>query len=100
MIVQFEPVTGPERDAVVKTFMQTLNKDTVRVEKVERVQNLSAWQSYAVKKATMLNRDGADKGARLEKTQRWTRPPPHFSCPSVLATWPAWKVAAARTTST
>lgn len=41
----------PERDAVVRAFTSTLaGPKTVKVVKVERIQNLSMWQSYVVKR--------------------------------------------------
>lgn len=43
------PVTSPEYHAVEGTFMQTLGGQNARVVKIERVQNLSLWQSYKLK---------------------------------------------------
>ena len=47
---------GPEKQAVVGAFSSTLPPG-VRVVGVERVQNVSMWQSYAVKRQTVLQRE-------------------------------------------
>ena len=50
---------GPEKAKVVATFMRTLTP-AFRVQSVERVQNVSMWQSYAVKRQTILLRESPD----------------------------------------
>ena len=60
---------GPEKDGVVKKFMASLSGWSVRVLSVERVQNMSMWQSFAVKRQTVLQREKDPKLAavRFEK---------------------------------
>jgi poly [ADP-ribose] polymerase 10/14/15 len=48
---------GPEKDMAVNWFMGTLGAN-VKVVKVERIQNVSLWQSFAVKRQTVLSREG------------------------------------------
>merc|ERR1711959_9175 len=45
------------RQKVVDAFMQTLNASKVQVVKVERIENMSLWQSFAVKRQTVLQRE-------------------------------------------
>jgi len=71
----------PEYSAVVQSFMSTLSRKKVKVIKVERIQNLSMYQSYVVKRSTICYReaghDNLDKGAqeraldRLERSWLW-----------------------------
>ena len=52
-------VVGKERDQVEAFFMTTLKThhrySSIKVKKVERVQNLQMWQSYAVKRNIIKN---------------------------------------------
>jgi len=57
---------SPERARVEAAFKATLNT-TVRVLGVDRVQNLAMWQSYAVKRQTILTRDNELPPASLER---------------------------------
>jgi hypothetical protein len=41
----------PERDAVVQSFLASASNRNVKVVKVERIQNLSMYQSYVVKRS-------------------------------------------------
>jgi len=50
---------GPEKKTVVEAFMRSL-KPNVKVAKVLRVQNLSLWQSFAVKRQTIVSRECTD----------------------------------------
>lgn len=67
----------PEYDAVVQSFMSTLNKNKVKVVKVERIQNLSMYQSYVVKRSTICYReaghDTSDKEAQRRALERFER---------------------------
>merc|ERR1712164_210130 len=48
---------GQEKRDVAANFMQTLNHTNVRIVSIERIQNVSMWQSYAVKRQTVLSRE-------------------------------------------
>merc|ERR1711988_1307707 len=48
-------------------FHLTMNRSTYEITKIERIQNLSLWQSFAVKRIQIINRDETDGGHRLEK---------------------------------
>ena len=64
---------GEEKAKVIEAFMATL-LPTIQVESVQRVQNMSMWQSYAVKRQTVLQREkdgAANQGAK--KTSRYER---------------------------
>jgi len=67
----------PEYDAVVKSFMSTLNRNTVKVVKVERIQNLAMYQSYIVKRSTICYRetgkDSNDEDALRKAIERFER---------------------------
>jgi poly [ADP-ribose] polymerase 10/14/15 len=69
MIVElFSLSDGEERDNVVNAFKASLTAiKTLKVVKVERVQNLSLWQSYAVKKQTIFSRESGSDKQRLER---------------------------------
>jgi poly [ADP-ribose] polymerase 10/14/15 len=54
---QLFDVAGAERQKVVDAFMQTLNASQVNVVKVERIENMTLWQSFAVKRQTVLQRE-------------------------------------------
>ena len=58
-------VHGEERDAVVRAFMKTLSP-VIQVVDVERVQNLSMWQSYAVKRTSILSREIDDTQTNIK----------------------------------
>merc|ERR1712196_535165 len=45
------------KQQVVSAFMKTLGHTNVRVESVERIQNMSMWQSFAVKRQSVLTRE-------------------------------------------
>jgi len=60
--------SGAERQQVVDKFMATLGAN-ITVDSVQRIQNMSMWQSYAVKRQTVLQREkdaAANKGAKSE----------------------------------
>ena len=48
---------GQEKSDVAANFMQTLNHTNVRIVSIERIQNVSMWQSYAVKRQTVVSRE-------------------------------------------
>jgi len=75
-----ELADGAERSEAVRCFRATL-PPSVRVHSVARVQNLPMWQSYAVKRQTILMREpglGAAAAARFE------RPSLFHGCPHDL----------------
>jgi len=47
----------PEYDAVVNSFMSTLQNRTIKTIKVSRIQNLAMWQSYVVRRQTICYRE-------------------------------------------
>ena len=71
--VLVELPVGPERAEVIRLFRQTV-APSVRVTSVGCVQNLSMWQSFAVKRQTVSMRDRsvpvATAAARYERLQR------------------------------
>lgn len=73
-VVQFFTLPdGVEKQAVVDAFLKTTQ---VKVQSVERIQNVALWQSFAVKRETILAREGiaADDEAgkaRLIKRCLW-----------------------------
>lgn len=52
-------VGNSERDAVVKSFLNTLDANT-KIIKVQRIQNLAMWQSFVVKRQTICYREMKD----------------------------------------
>merc|ERR1712070_983336 len=62
-LVKLDKTTdAAEVRAVVTAFMKTL-PPSVKVKSVERVQNMPMWQSYAVKRQTILTREKAEHGS-------------------------------------
>jgi len=60
---------GAELARVSEAFMRTLNASKVSIVKVERIENMSLWQSFAVKRQTVLQRESDQaSAARLERT--------------------------------
>ena len=57
---------GPERDQVCQAFMKTLNS-SIKVVDVQRIQNGSLWDSYAVKRGNIISREGPLSQARDER---------------------------------
>lgn len=60
---------GDEKRCVVDAFMDSLDQKRVQVQYVERIQNVSMWQSYAVKRQTVLQREVASNhlASRFER---------------------------------
>ena len=57
--------TRDEYNRCLDAFMLTLDRSKFRIHSIDRVQNISLWQSYAVKKAaTCAKEDDPDKAAR------------------------------------
>ena len=57
--------TRDEYNRCLDAFMLTLDRSKFRIHSIDRVQNISLWQSYAVKKAATCSReDDPDKAAR------------------------------------
>jgi poly [ADP-ribose] polymerase 10/14/15 len=67
------PFHSPEYKEVTEFFMDAMygQKGRVRVTKVERVQNLPLWQSYAVKKQTMKSRDAQHVVHNHDVERKW-----------------------------
>ena len=55
-VQKFTLPEGSEKQKVVREFMKTLNGN-IKVQSVERIQSMSMWQSYAVKRQTILMRE-------------------------------------------
>jgi len=59
LVAQLFPVPdGPEKKLAKEWFMSSLSP-AIKVIQVYRIQNLSLWQSFAVKRQTILSREGA-----------------------------------------
>jgi len=65
MAQRFELPEGMEKHKVVQFWMATL-RPGMQVIKVERVQNMSLWQSFAVKRQTVLSRESSSGPAQLQ----------------------------------
>jgi len=60
--MEFFPLAdGPEKDKVVEAFTLSLPPGKVSVVGVERIENVSLWQSYAVKRQTVFGREKDEK---------------------------------------
>lgn len=56
LAVMLEVTDAAERQAVVDAFNQTMNRHTRKIHSVKRVQNLAMFQSYMVKRQSMMSR--------------------------------------------
>ena len=63
---------GPEKQGVVNAFLATAHNDRIRVLEVERVQNVAMWQSFAMKRQTILQRE-TDQTTATRFERRWCR---------------------------
>ena len=65
----FELPDGPEKTKVVESFLSTLDRSKFTIVSVERVQNVTAWQSFAVKRQSVYIRepDETKQSARFER---------------------------------
>ena len=77
--VLVELLVGPERAEVIRLFRQTV-APSVRITSVGCVQNLSMWQSFAVKRQTVLMRDRSMPVATA--AARYERPALFHGCPA------------------
>jgi hypothetical protein len=59
----------PEAQAVKAAFMKTLTPN-VKIRSIERIQNTSMWQSYAVKRQTIVMRDKDAKSGNQSRLER------------------------------
>ena len=59
----------PEAQAVKAAFMKTLTPN-VKIRSIERIQNTSMWQSYAVKRQTIIMRDKDAKSDNVSRLER------------------------------
>ena len=57
MVEKFLLPDEQEKRDVAANFMQTLHHTSVRIVSIERIQNVSMWQSYAVKRQTVVSRE-------------------------------------------
>lgn len=62
-------VSGSEKQRVVEAITRTLGLDEIKVVAVERIQNASLWQTYAVKKQTIVQRE-ANAGAEAHTLEK------------------------------
>merc|ERR1712072_936889 len=69
LTAQMFDVVGAERQEVVDAFMQTIDSGKgLQILKVERNENMSLWQSFAVKRQTVLQREkDARASSRFER---------------------------------
>ena len=60
---------GPEKTRVVEAFLSTLDRPRFAIVSVERIQNVTAWQSFAVKRQSVFSRepDESKRAARFER---------------------------------
>merc|ERR1719440_1302060 len=70
LVAQMFEVAGAERQQAVDAFMTSLNASKVQIVKVERVETMSLWQSFAVKRQTVLQRE-KDKSASTRLERVW-----------------------------
>merc|ERR1712226_546153 len=64
---------GPEKQQVLAAFMKTLAPN-IKPVSVERIENFSMWQSYAVKRQTVLTREkDSDNAGKVTSTSRFER---------------------------
>ena len=99
MAIQFYALPeGSEKQGVVSAFMKT--NPHIRVQSVERVQNLTMWQSYAVKRQSIITREskGGQQGSKLPAAvvrlllllPRSTLPPATVGCGCCCCCVAAW----------
>ena len=63
---------GAEKQKIVHAFMKTLGPH-IKVQEVLRIQNTSMWQSYAVKRQTVLQREKDSAAAKSVSQSRFER---------------------------
>ena len=63
---------GPEKQRVIAAFMKTLHPG-IKVQEVLRIENMSMWQSYAVKRQTVLQREKDDAAGKATSASRFER---------------------------
>jgi len=72
--LQVIEVTDREFQAVKDSFMSTLlthsRYKSIKVQKIERIQNLTMWQSYAVKRQQILMRDKGPDGKNWRQNNK------------------------------
>jgi len=70
LVAQYFPLRdGEEKANVVKNFLSTLDASRFTIVAVERIQNVGAWQSFAVKRESVFVRekDESRRAARFER---------------------------------
>jgi len=60
---------GAEKQEVIGAMLKTIDQSAIKIEKVERVENLPLWQTYVVKRQTMVSRDKEEDTSDYER--RW-----------------------------
>jgi len=60
-----------EKSKVVTAFKRTLNRSGVQVVGVERIQNPAMWQSFAIKRQTILQREKDDAHKHVSNSSRF-----------------------------
>ena len=70
LVAQFFPLRdGPEKARVVDEFLSTLDAKRFTIVSVERIQNVGAWQSFAVKRRAVFRRE-ADEAKQAQRFER------------------------------
>jgi hypothetical protein len=64
---KFDLPPGPEHDHVCHTFMKTLKNSSIKVVDVQRIQNRTLWNQYALKLSDVVSREGPSSRDRNEK---------------------------------
>merc|ERR1719274_265342 len=70
----FDPRDAKTRDEynrVLNAFMLTLNRSNFRIYSIDRVQNVSLWQSYSVKKSQICAREEDESKALRKYVRCW-----------------------------
>jgi len=63
--------TRDEYNRVLNAFMLTLNRSNFRIYSIDRVQNVSLWQSYSVKKSQICAREEDESKALRKYVRCW-----------------------------
>ena len=69
-MAQYFPLRdGPEKTEVVEAFLESQDKSRFTIVAVERIQNVTAWQSFAVKRQSIYIRE-LDENKRSKRFER------------------------------
>ena len=70
LVAQYFPLRdGPEKTEVVEAFLESQDKSRFTIVAVERIQNVTAWQSFAVKRESIFVRE-PDEAKRAKRFER------------------------------